>query len=460
MKKQLGKFTRQRNVRRQRELGAVTVVEALIVISLGIALFIAWAQMQAQETNVKKAREAGRAIAAYAKAASVMLAEDPPAADTVLAITDLQDCSDPSIKQFLPCNFAAQTAIPFATAADGSPVKLSDLRINVAVSPDGVTGTIDFGIFRNGNDDNSDNLPDARPDLAAIALSEANENSGAGVLGYYVVEFRRDDPAGLERDPGEAGFDQSEIDALAGLQATVGAIEGDAPFLRLDGSNRMVGGITFENMMAISPAGSGLEVTGGGDLSVSSGDIVSTGDILAASLDVASATVSNSLLIEADFGAQGKGFQHLDQRSDIARIDGDVLRIDTDLRALTGDVRSNTQDIEDLDATVDKNTEKLEEHSKRIDDLKDDDTTTSPTICSPSLGKVKSDQKNLGYHYNSHDDWKCVKTSDYCKVQTRRPSNGITKTYQVRNSLTLACQNRSITFFSYCQVVRNEDCVK
>ncbi len=443
------------------------MVEALIVISLGIAVFIAWAQLQARENTLDIARDAGRAIATYARAASILLAENPPTADTVLSIADMQDCNDPNARQYLPCSINGETTIPYATDSNGAAVTYSDLRINVTVSPAGAAGTIDFGTFRHGDDLNGDDLPDSRPDLAAIALTEANEGSGAGVLGFYVIEFRRDNPDGLIYDTTHSSFDQSEIDALAGLQARLGSLVGETPFLRLDGSNTMTGAITFNNRMSISPIDDDLVVTGDGDLSIDETNIVSTGDIQAASVDVASASISDVLSVVSALGAQGDGFQHLDQQADIVRIDSDIVRIDrnivridNDVRALTGDVRSNSLLLGSVKATADANKEKINSHATELNALKEKNGGTSPATCSPSRGTLISEKKKAGYHYNTHEDWECRTVSDWCKVQHRSPSTGITGTYQVRNTLDLKCVNRTIVFYNFCSVTRNDDCIR
>ena len=89
-----------------------------------------------------------------------------------------------------------------------------------------------------GDDENEDGLPDSRPDLASIAFQSAAEETGAGVLEFFEMMFARESPLGLEFDPDEASFDQAAIDDLSRLQARVGALAGNAPFLRLDGANR------------------------------------------------------------------------------------------------------------------------------------------------------------------------------------------------------------------------------
>ena len=263
------------------EKGAITIVETLIVLSIGLIALAVWAQAKLSEYQNANAANAGRAIAAYSRATSVWLAENPPAADGTFTISDLQDCTDPAGARYLSCTFNAQTPIAYARTGTGEPVNYGNLNIDVAITPAGATGVIDFGVFRAGGDENEDGLPDARPDLAAIAFQTASEETGAGVTEFFEMRFVRESPLGLQFDPGEADFDQAAIDELSQLQARVGALVANAPFLRLDGSNQMTAGIGFNNGMQVNMDGVGLDFQGPGDVGVSTatGTLVVTQNI-------------------------------------------------------------------------------------------------------------------------------------------------------------------------------------
>ena len=241
---------------RHSEKGAITIVETLIVLSIGLIALTVLAQAKLSEFRANNAANAGRAIAAYSRAASVWLAENPPAADGTFTISNLQDCADPDGARYLSCTFGAQTPVVYARNDTGDPVNYGNLDIDVVITPEGATGVIDFGVFRAGDDENEDGLPDSRPDLASIAFQTAAEESGAGVLEFFEMRFVRESPLGLEFDPDEAGFDQAAIDDLSRLQARVGALAGNAPFLRLDGANEMSAGISFDNGMQVNMDGS------------------------------------------------------------------------------------------------------------------------------------------------------------------------------------------------------------
>ena len=174
------------------------------------------------------------------------MAENPPATDGSFTISDLQDCADPDGARFLSCTFDAQMPIAYAQNDAGDPVNYGNLDIDVVITPAGATGIIDFGVFRNGDDENQDGLPDSRPDLASIAFQTAAEETGAGVLGFFEMMFAQESALGLQFDPDEADFDQAAIDDLSRLRARVGAQAGDAPFLRLDGANQMTAGISLQ----------------------------------------------------------------------------------------------------------------------------------------------------------------------------------------------------------------------
>ncbi len=461
------------------DVGAITIVETLIAMAVGIAVLIVWAQGQAHKHATDQARQAGRYIAAYSRAASVMLAETPPSVDRKFDVNDLQNCDDIDARQFLPCTFSGITSIPYATKADGTNINFDDLIIDAKVTPDGVTATIDLGIFRAGDDNDNDGLSDSRPDLAAMALNVANEESGAGTLSFYLVEHMRQNLEGLTIDPEDANFDQAKIDELAGLRVFLGASVRDAPFLRLDGSNEMTGGITFVNEMSIEPDGKGLTINGGGDISLNSGDIISTGNIEANSVEFAMVTVNDILSVDVVNGVQGAGFDRLDQSKDIVRIDGDVLRIGSEINQLSGDVKQNNlnskQNRKDL-VTQSRNTKdnqrniatnqkdvlnsqrSLASLTARLTKL-ENKSPSSPPVCSPSRSQIIHQYKGKGYNYNSHEDSVCWVNSDPCYIQSFSPRRA-SESYQVRDVQTLKCRTYGITFYTYCSKRLKPECRK
>ena len=313
---------------RDSETGAITIVETLIVISIGLIALTVLAQAKLSEFRNENAANAGRAIAAYSRAASTWLAENPPAADGTFTISDLQDCADPAGARYLSCTFGAQTPIVYARNDAGDPVNYGNLDIDVVITPAGATGVIDFGVFRSGDDENEDGLPDSRPDLASIAFQTAAEETGAGVLEFFEMRFARESPVGVQFDPTEASFDQAAVDDLSRLQARVGAQAGDAPFLRLDGANQMTAGINFDNGMQVNMDGGGLAFQGPGDVGVSTdtGTLVVAQNIQTAALQSDSA-VFDELTVEPITGVQGGGFERFNQAPDVVRIDGDVIRL-------------------------------------------------------------------------------------------------------------------------------------
>ena len=329
---------------RDSEKGAITIVETLIVISIGLIALTVLAQAKLSEFRNENAANAGRAIAAYSRAASVWLAENPPAADGTFTISDLQDCADPAGARYLSCTFGAQTPIVYARNDAGDPVNYGNLDIDVVITPAGATGVIDFGVFRSGGDENEDGLPDSRPDLASIAFQTAAEETGAGVLEFFEMRFARESPLGLQFDPNEASFDQAAIDDLSRLQARVGAQAGDAPFLRLDGANQMTAGITFDNGMQVNMDGGGLAFQGPGDVGVSTdtGTLVVAQNIQTVALQSDSA-VFDALTVEPPTGVQGAGFERFNQAPDVVRIDGDVIRLTARVQVNETDIESNLQ---------------------------------------------------------------------------------------------------------------------
>ena len=431
----------RRASRQDRERGAITIAESLIVIAIGITVLVVWAQAQAVKTQQDNARQAGRAIAAYARAASTMLAENPPAADTTLNITDLQDCSTAGGARFLSCSDGPATRIPFASTDSGAPLTYGDLEIDVTVTDAGATGTIDLGVFRAGNDGNEDGLSDSRPDLAALALTEAREETGAGVLDFFNVDFVREDPTGLIYDPDADSFDQAAIDDLARLNATVGALAGNAPFLRLDGSNQMTGGITFSNSMAIKPEGTDLAFTGAGNVKVAAASLNVENRITTPTLTATDISASQAVTIGTALGAKGAGFDHLDQRGDITDLETNVTANTAGLESLGAEIEANKTKFDDY-WTADEVGEKFYEKAEvdtRIGGIEDvmvtADTVTDTVMselsaaCSPSLATRDREMAARGY------------TNPRCRGGADREERSriVTRTYKQRNSTDFTC---------------------
>ena len=451
---------------RHSEKGAITIVETLIVLSIGLIALTIWAQAKLSEFQTANAANAGRAIAAYSRAASVWLAENPPAADGVFTISDLQDCADLDGARFLSCTFGAQTPIAYARNDVGDPVNYGNLDIDVVITPAGATGIIDFGVFRSGADENEDGLPDSRPDLASVAFQTAAEETGAGVLGFFEMMFALESPVGLQFDPDEADFDQAAIDDLSRLQARVGAQAGDAPFLRLDGANQMSAGIGFDNGMQVNMDGGGLAFQGPGDVEVrtDTGTLVVAQNIQTAALQSGSA-VFDELTVEPTAGVQGAGFERFNQAPDVVRIDGDVIRLTTrveinesgigtnaaEINRLTGEVNDNLFNIETNRQDIDAHGILLGEHNLAISALESDSPPPPLPVCAPLWSTVNTEIQELGYRYYSYCGQSCYLSS--CPQWTGTyncagPYSGNPVTYINRNANTLNCETRHRNFYT------------
>ena len=213
--------------------------------------------------------------------------------------------------------------------------------------PEGPTGTIDFGVFRQGADANEDGLPDSRPDIAAIALQHAREETAPGVFGFFELQFARQDPSGLVTDPRDPAFNLAEVENLARIQAQIGA-DPAAPFLRVDGSNEMQSGITFVNGVQISMVDDRLDIDSPGGINfetdVNMGNLTAT-EIDATTLETQTVTVFDELKVDVAEGVTGTGFDRLDQSADIVRIDGDVVRLSQDIDINKTAIDSNSTRI-------------------------------------------------------------------------------------------------------------------
>ena len=444
---------------RYSEKGAITIVETLIVLSIGLIALTIWAQAKLSEFQTANAANAGRAIAAYSRAASVWLAENPPAADGVFTISDLQDCADLDGARFLSCTFDAQTPIAYARNDVGDPVNYGNLDIDVVITPAGATGIIDFGVFRSGADENEDGLPDSRPDLASVAFQTAAEETGAGVLGFFEMMFALESPVGLQFDPDEADFDQAAIDDLSRLQARVGAQAGDAPFLRLDGANQMSAGIGFDNGMQVNMDGGGLAFQGPGDVEVrtDTGTLVVAQNIQTAALQSGSA-VFDELTVEPTAGVQGAGFERFNQAPDVVRIDGDVIR-------LTGEVNDNLFNIETNRQDIDAHGILLGEHNLAISALESESPSPPgpqppppppppPPLCAPLWSQVNTEMQGMGYRSYSNCGAGCQHGCPEAagRIVCSGPSSANPVTYIVRNANTLYCETRTANFYTsqYC----------
>ncbi len=458
---------------RHSEKGAITIAETLIVLSIGLIALTVWAQAKLSQLETANAGNAGRAIAAYSRAASVWLAENPPAADGTFTISDLQDCADPVGARFLSCTFSAQTPIAYAQNDADNPVNYGNLDIDVVITPAGATGVIDFGVFRNGDDENEDGLPDSRPDLASIAFQTAAEETGAGVLEFFEMMFVRESPIGLQFDPDEADFDQAAIDDLSRLQARVGAQAGDVPFLRLDGANQMAAGITFNNGMRVNMDGGGLAFQGPGDVEVrtDTGTLVVAQNIQTAALQSDSAVI-DELTVEPADGVQGSGFDRFNQAPDVVRIDGDVIRLAArvqvneldigtnaaEITRLTGEVNGNLLRIETNRQSIDDHDVLLGEHDLAISALESAPPTEGAPVCAPLWTAVNTEMQGLGYSHFSNCGTSCQPPLYPCPEATgtrvcEGPYSANPVTYIVRNANTLNCETRTANFYTnqYCR---------
>ena len=465
-----------------KEKGAITIVETLVVLGVGIAVLMFYAIQQGDRLEVDGARAAGRDIANYTRAASVWIAEDPPATVGNYGIADLQDCADPAGPRFLPCAFTEDITIRYATNAAGEPVNFADLVIEVTLPPEGPMGSIDFGVFRQGDDANDDGFSDPRPDLAAIALQHASEETPSGVFGYFSLQFAREDLAGLVTDPNDPSFDIAEVENVARIQATVGAHAAASPFLRVDGSNQMQNGITFVNGVQLNMDGNRLEIEAPGGINFEAD--VRVGNLLAREIDTTNletqiATVSDELQVVEPDGATGAGFDRLDQLADIVRIDGDVVRLlqDIDLNKIaidlnTDNITSNAANTAMLQTDVQDNRNQIGTNAALINSvgeqvgqlIADMDSITMPdvSVCAPLWATVNAEMSGLGYRNYSNCGNSCTKGCLEWRGTYRctGPSSRNPVTYMRRNISTLNCETLTANFYtsSYCYSTITNPC--
>ena len=457
---------------RSKQFGAISLVETLVVLMIGLTALTVWASSKYSEMEVQNARTAGRIIAQYTRAASTWLAENPPNASGVFDITELQNCLDPNGVRYLSCSYNANTSIPYAHDDSGDIVNLGDIPINVVLSPTGAVGTIDFGVFRSGRDGNGDGLPDSRTDLAAAALQTASEETAAGVLNFFEINFAEANPANVVTDTSDSAFDQDSYDNLSRIQARFGSIPNTAPFLMLDGSNEMTGGISFENGMQINMNSQDLVFEGSGNLEVQTdtGQLTVSGKVQAGELRSPQANFDR-LNVDPVDGVTGAGFNRFNQAPDITRIDGNIANLDLRVSQNLTDINSNKQEIEGNERRIDTNTtnlkltdrkvktntsnislnrneiavnrENIEKNSIAISKIAD---FTSFEICTPTRDQVLNN--NPGVRSCGSCFWNC----GYYR------SNQTTYTYKTRNETNLRCSSHQITLHTDCCLVSNNQC--
>ena len=464
------------------ESGAITIAETLIALAIGMIALTIWAQGRLNELEINSAKAAGQAIAAYSRAASSWLANNPPAKNGSFDISNLQQCDDDNGSRYLSCSYNTQTPIKFAFGSDGKRLKFGDVEIDVVVAKSGASGTIDFGVFRSGSDRNSDGLPDSRPDLAAIALESASETTGAGVLSFFEIGFARESPDGVIFDEDDSAFNQSAIDDLARLQATIGANVKDVPFLRVDGTNEMTGEIKFDNGMQVAMNGTGLSFEGPGNVEVqtTTGTLVVSDKLQTSSLESDSAEI-DSLTVDPKDGVKGSGFDRLDQSDDITRIDGEILGLTTRVTANEKSISDHTAEINRLDGEVEDNSELIDSNNESITDnntnitdntrriaaLESTDSSPNHPLCTPSkqekIGKLS--QSGYPYYNDSHTNTRNCNAGVSCRAVDRcgdtvngRISFSIAwgknpVSYSGRDPSTLKCATYSMNFYRRCGCV-------
>lgn len=461
-----------------RESGAITIVETLIALSIGTALLLVWAQSKLDQMEVESARNAGRSIAAYARAASVWLAENPPDSEGTYSISSLQDCSTPNGRRYLSCTYDANTSIPYIRNSAGTPLTFGDLEINVSLYANTPRGLIDFGVFRHGTDSNGDDLPDARPDLAAAAFTTAVEETGAGVMEFFELNFARNSAAGLVFDPKDPAYNLADVEDLARLQARIGAVDGSTPFLRVDGGNKMEGAITFDNGMLVGMVGNDLALQGPGEIRVETdtGTLRVETRVETEFLDAVNVSANDvvtdtfealtSLTVEPVDGVLGQGFDRFNQRPDIMRMNDEITllsdEIDTnrdDINQNVFAIRANLNEINAVRNIASHSHNHLHSYDYAHKDHSHDNSV--PTSCLPTKSSLVSNMKAKGYTKNSEDHTYCKLSASYnpaCGKIVLNPSAGLLETYETREISTLACNSNSIKFYQSCCFVANGNC--
>ena len=459
----------RKHTRQSRQAGAITIVEALIVIAAGTLILVTWLTVYNQRIEMRSAHSSGRLVAAYSAAVANWLATAPPAVAGEYDISDLQDCDDETGARFLPCAYRGTQTIAYATDDEGNRVSLDDLSITVTLPPEGPAAVVDFGVWRSGADDDNDSLPDPRPDLAALALQGAQEDSAAGALSYFEIEFARNSPEGLILDTSNPAYSAAEVANLSRLRARVGSIA-EAPFLRVDGSNEMEGSITFVNGVIVRPEGDDLEVETPGEIRFESP--VDVGEMTISSIEV-----DDSLEVSAEDGVTGEGFNRLDQADDVERLDGEIAteraritilsdnldHLQTDMDQVAANLTVLTGDVQDNRTAINANIDTLNDHETRINHLEDEvvrlDEAMSelPTLgtCSPTYASALAEYKlNNDIPYSLYSQTGCLARGNSV-VNQCNPSGweacctnftctgAATITYEGRNTETLACESKN-----------------
>ena len=464
------------------ESGAITIAETLIALAIGMIALTIWAQGRLNELEINSAKAAGQAIAAYSRAASSWLANNPPAKNGSFDISSLQQCDNDNGSRYLSCSYNSQTPIKFAFGSDGKRMKFGDVEIDVIVANSGASGTIDFGVFRSGSDRDNDGLPDSRPDLAAIALESASETTGAGVLDFFEIGFARNSPDGLIFDVDDSAYNQAAIDDLARLRATIGADVKNVPFLRVDGSNEMTGEIKFDNGMQLAMDGTGLTFEGPGNVEVqtTTGTLVVSDKLKTTSLESDSADI-DSVTVDPKDGVKGSGFDRLDQSADITRINGDILSLTTrvstnektisdhatELSRLDGEIDDNSDLIDSNNQSITDNSSSISDNTRRITALENTESSPSHPVCTPSKKEKIAELAKAGYPY--YDD--PLNNTQNCSVRATcrdvdrcgdivngllfltNPSSNNPVSYSGRDPSTLKCATYKLNFYRRCGCV-------
>ena len=373
--------------------------------------------------------------------------------------------------------------------------RADDLIIVVDVLPAGANATIDFGVFRGGDDENGDGLADSRPDLAAIAFREASEETGAGVMNFFRLQFARDDLTGLVTDPDDPAFDLVEWDSLSRLEAQVGA-QVDAPFLLVDGGNEMNAGLTFNNGMQLNMDADGLSFQGTGDVGIQSlvADEVQADQLSAETSQLTSSDI-DALTVNPVAGVRGAGFDRLDQSADITRIDGELADHDTRITANLNSITANTADIATNRSNIASNTADIATNRSNIASnttaiaanaaasaANRSNISTNrrniaanaaairniPSIpsCTPTRSAVISRNPGRVYYESRYPSTNrlCSSSSPLplglnsaCYPTVSRLGASV-QSYQTRNPQTLQCEGNTITFYSSCCVTGTTGC--
>ena len=277
-------------------------------------------------------------------------------------------------------------------------------------------------------------------------------------------------------------FDQAAIDDLSRLQARVGALAGNAPFLRLDGANDMSAGISFNNGMQVNMDGGGLDFQGPGDVGVSTttGTLVVAQNIQTAALQSGSAVI-DELTVEPLTGVKGGGFERLNQAPDVIRIDDDVIRLTSRVQTNETDINTNRQNIADNETDINRLTGEVNDNETAINanqrsiSSNDNDIARNrrsitsqgnaisalqntappppppppPPVCSPHTRRGCNNNVFFGPAICGKS---CYLDNTACPAAWECSGSTTTVSYETRDPYTLNCVTRTATFYSnrYC----------